>query len=552
MEAITLKKIVLLILVFSLMTHILTACGNQGESGEGNDTQPVSKDADHMKKDKSTEDKAFSYPMKDVDLTWWLELTPSVAQNFSNLGDTAFAKNLQQLTGADIEFIHPTIGQTKEQFNLLVVSGNYPDIMEYNIVKNYIGGPAKALEDGVIMDITDYIPKYAPHLYKFYQENPEYDKLSKTDDGRYYSFPFVRTDDYLKVYFGPVVNHVWLEKLGLDYPETMDDWYHMLTLFKEKMGATAPLTFEPALLNTSTGSPFIGAFGIAEDFYMDENGDIQYGSIQPGYKKFLATFAKWYEEGLLDSDFASVDRNQVAAKLTTGESGASMGYTGSRLGVWLKSTEDNPDIDFIGVKYPVEHRGDIPKFTQRSFPLTGQGAYISTTCTDVEAAMRVLDYAYSEEGKMFHNFGIEGESYDMIDGYPTYKEFIMKNTEKPVAEVLGQYVRATYSGPFPQMREYNEQYGNSYEQQVISKENWTISETEKYTLPNITPTPEESAEIASILSEVNTYRDEMQTLYILGLEELSTYDTYVQNIKDMGIDRVIELYTKALERFNNR
>lgn len=494
----------------------------------------------------------FSYPMEDVSLTYWVELDDSASQTYSNLAETPFGKALSDASGVDIEYIHPVRGQEAEQFNLMAVSGDYPDIIDYSIIGNYVGGPEKAIEDGVILDLTDLIPEYAPNLYKYYLENPTAAKLAKTDSGKYYSFPFIRGDAMLSVYFGPVVNTVWLEELGLQYPETIDDWYVMLKAFKEKKGASAPLTFESWMIAGWSGSPFIGAFGVSEDFYIDDNGDIKYGSIEPGYKKFLETFNKWYAEDLLDADYLTVDQAQVAAKLTTGESGATLGFGSSRLGVWLKATENNPAIDFSGTKYPVEVRGTTPMFTQKSSPLNGQDAFISGTTKNVEAAMRLLDFGYSEKGSRLFNFGVEGESYNMVNGYPTYTDLILNNPDNSPAEMLSVYTRAKYNGPMVQAKEYGEQYNFVYEQQAEAISNWTISDIDKYGLPNLTPTSEESQELSVIMSEIKTYRDEMQTKFILGTENIDDYDTYVQNIKDMGIDRAIEIYTAAFERFNNR
>lgn len=46
-------------------------------------------------------------------------------------------------TGVTVEFQHPASGQEKEQFNLIVADGSLPDIMEWQWVKQYPGGPEK-------------------------------------------------------------------------------------------------------------------------------------------------------------------------------------------------------------------------------------------------------------------------------------------------------------------------------------------------------------------------------------------------------------------------
>lgn len=53
-------------------------------------------------------------------------------------------------------------------------------------------------------------------------------------------------------------------------------------------------------------------------FYL-ENEKIVFGNMQPKYKDFMILLRKWYVEGLLDKDFASIDSNTVDRKMMTGE-----------------------------------------------------------------------------------------------------------------------------------------------------------------------------------------------------------------------------------------
>ena len=60
---------------------------------------------------------------------------------------------------------------------------------------------------------------------------------------------------------------------------------------------------------------------------------------------------------------------------------------------------------------------------------------------------------------MLFNFGVEGVSYEMKDGYPTYTDEVMKNPDGlSITQALSKYNLASYSGPFVQDRRYVEQY----------------------------------------------------------------------------------------------
>ncbi len=71
---------------------------------------------------------------------------------------------------------------------------------------------------------------------------------------------------------------------------------------------------------------------------------------------------------------------------------------------------------------------------------------------------------------MLYNFGIEGESYEMIDGYPTYTDYIMNNPDgKNVGEMLMAYTHSAYFGPMVQDVRYMEQYAQYQEQKDAIK-----------------------------------------------------------------------------------
>lgn len=153
---------------------------------------------------------------------------------------------------------------------------------------------------------------------------------------------------------------------------------------------------------------------------------------------------------------------------------------------------------------------------------------------------------------MLYNFGKESKSYNMIDGYPTYTDYILNNENGlSVGAAMGQYIRGNQCGPFVQAREYIEQYYNT-PQQMAALEIWADSDMASYSLPKVTFTPEESSEVANIANNINTYVDEMTARYIMGLEDLSTFDTYMGRLKTFRIDRLLELYQGAYERYMKR
>lgn len=549
------KKVLALLLTVVMAAGLLGGCGNADSrqaAPEAESTAPAAA-ADSVS---NTEEQAeeFSYPMNtDSTLTYWCDLNQNVSVNFSNLGDTPFGQEWQKETGVTIDFQHPPANQGSEQFSLLIADGDLPDLMEYSWM-SYSGGPEKAIQDGVIYELTDIIDQYCPNLKKYLEENPDIDKMIKTDEGHYYCFPFIRGDDKLCNTIGLMLRQDWLEELNLEVPTTIDEWHDVLVAFRDEKGATAPLSWEYTMGALTDENPFAYAFGTRRGLYLGSDGKVHYGAAEEGYKQYLELFHQWYDEKLIDQDLATLALDQVSAKMTSGDAGASIGWAGSRMGTWINAAiQTNPDYMLVCAPYPTINKGDTPEMGQIDNRYPNQGCVaITTSCKDVEAAARLMDYAYSEEGHMLFNFGIEGESYEMIDGYPTYTDKILNNPDGwSVAQSMSAYIRGNYNGPFVQDLRYIEQY-YTIDTQKESNAVWGATNAAAHKVPPITPTADESKEYATIMSEVETYRDEMTLKFIFGDESLDNFDQYVETLNSLGLERALEIQNAALERYYAR
>jgi len=443
------KKILILFLTTALSMNMFVGCSKSKDDSNGADKNVTAKEG-------------IEFPLKDpVKLTYYMQLSSTVLKT---MDDSELYKEIQKRTGIDIEFIHPPEGQSKEQLNLIIASGDLPDIIEGDL-NIYSGGAAKAFEDGVIVDLTDLQKKYAPNLSAIYAQYPDLLVDLATEKGNILSVPFIRGHENLLTSRGPELRRDWLKDVGLKEPATIDEWYTVLKAFKEKKGAIAPITGN---LTNLKNDCFVGGFNTSNDFYV-QNGKVVYGPITPNYKDYLTTIAKWYKEGLIDSDIATNNAKIIDSRITNGQSGVLLdGYVGSTVGKYMGLMEKKD-----------------PKFGN------------------------------------------------------------------PFATISTKYFRASYNGPFVQDQRYLEQY-YTLPQQKESYTTWSKYQKE-YIEANTkirgTLTPEENSKVASILSEVNTYKDEMYLKILMGQESVDKFDAYVQQLKKMGIDDAIKIRQDAYDRF---
>lgn len=487
----------------------------------------------------------------DGKLTYWSEFYSHYSNVGTNMGEAPFFKELQERTGVEIEFIHPAPGDVQTNFNLMAQPGSdMPDLIEYSML-SYKGGPEKAIDDGVIVEISpEDLETKAPNLAKVLKEHPEWDKQVKTDSGKYYCFPALRGDDSLDYWKGPQIRKDYLDKVGMDAPETIADWEAVLTAFKEQLGVEMPLTFK---YQGAYDNSFVGAYGITNSFFL-KDGKVTFGPMTEEYTDFIKLFNDWVSKGLIDPDYATHNQQTVDTQLSSGKSAAYVGSVGGDMGKYISASKmSDPDAEWIAVKPPVLNEGDEPTIGFKDFDyIPGQSVSITTNCKDVDAAFKLLDYAYSEEGHMFYNFGVEGVSYNMVDGYPTYVDSIVHPTDgSTVQQALTEYTRAAVMGPMVQDKRYFEQYMVNPEQKATA-EAWKLAGDASWRMPNVTYTVEESRDITSKLNDITNYVNEMEIKFILGVEPISNIDTFRKTLEEKGIEDVINIMQAAVDRYNAR
>lgn len=521
------KKLFALVALVVIFALGLTACGGKNDATSGDDN-------------------SFSY---------WVSLPSSIATRVNSLGEIAMYQKREADSGVHIDFIHPAQGQDGEQFNLMVASGEYPDMIEYNWA-TYTGGAQKAIDDGVIIPLNKYLDKM-PNFKKRLEEGELaeiYKKGCMTDEGDIFAFPNFNVGD-VRTFAGPMIRKDWLDELGLEIPVTIDDWTEVLTAFKEKKNVSTPFTALNQYFTTT--NTFNGAYGVGQRLYLDGE-TVKFGPLEEGYKQYLMQLNEWFEAGLIDKDYPTNKRDVVDSKITTGGAGATSYTLGGAMGVYLKQMETkDPSYNLVCAPYPVLNEGETNDFLQMEGDVFGASLAITTACKNPEKLVEWIDYWYSDEGYYMVNFGVEGDSYNMVDGKPVYTDKILKNPDGlSIAEALGLSCRATSTAPgLRQAPEYLEQY-YQYQQQIDGFNMWSenIDGVRKTTLPgSLSPTIDEREELASLETNINTYVEEMCFKFVNGSESFDNYDKFIQELKDtFNVERYIEIQQNMYNRYLKR
>ena len=483
-------------------------------------------------------------------VTWWEPMHGPVQPNFTNLAETYHAQWLMEKTGITIEFMHPPIGQTAEQFNLMVSAMDLPDIMISNWHTVIAGGPSRAIDDGIILRLNDIWASYSPYVLNYLEvERPDLGRLARTDDGSYFAYPFVREDAILQVVHGPFMRADWLEYLGLGIPETIDDWEVVLTGFRDELGAMGPFAHADWLF---INCPILAAFGVRQHFFIDDNGNVAFGNATEQYRAYLTLMSRWFAEGLIDPDFGSLTGDVFNARFLGGDTGATVGPPGGGIGVLLNAADD-PNFDIVAVPVPVLQRGQRPVAGHFDLGIPGiNSAAITTQASNVPVAARLLDFAFSPEGHILYNFGLEGESFEWVDGIPTFTDNIVYHPDGwPLTQSIAAVARSSTGAPFVQSRHYIMQFFRLPQQQNALF-TWLETDSERFILPPLSFTLEEGERVGVLQGDIISFANEMHWSFILGAANVADFDRFVDDLFALGLQELLDIKNTSLQRFHAR
>ena len=532
------------LLVLTVFVVLIAACGN----GDGQAAGALY-DPDNPSVHVPRPGEGITLPLVDepVIFTIWAP-DPGLSAVGVNLGhETHFFRELERRTGVGLRFSHPPVGGEMENLNLLIASGDYPHILNIANPGAFPGGLGAAIRDGMIIEISGLARTYAPYYWEVINADDEVRRQTTTDEG--YVPGFFSVNQHIQPpWMGLVSRQDWLDELGLDTPETFDDWHTALSLFRSEMGATAPLLLQSNGFHIFDN--FNAGFGVWNGFYQI-NGRVGYGILSDALYDYLVMMNRWYNDGLIDPDFGSrpfffVPPNDLTA---TGVAGLWQDiYILLPVNNMIAASMGNMDFRSVAVPYPARERGGTVYLSRAE--VRAEALWVITNNhPDPVTFTRLMNYKFSPEGALFSMYGIEGETFIFgEDGEPQFTARMYDNPNGwSLSEAMRYYTRWPAGG---MLYDWRRELPPGTDQDVLdSMEIWTRNVDFSRAMPPITLTPEEGTEFARIMTDVETHVEELVARFILGHEPFANFDGFINTLRNMGIEQAIEIQQAALDRF---
>ncbi|MCA1321662.1 extracellular solute-binding protein [Bacillus tianshenii] len=425
-----------------------------------------------------------------------------------------------------------------EAFNLMVASGEIPDLVQGSKVNlNKYG------KEGAFLPLQDLIKEHAPNIQKYLDEMPEITKISNASDGNLYHIPFIADGEAAEGWF---VRQDWLDKLELEVPQTTEELYTVLKAFREQdpngNGKKDEIPYFTRInYRVADLATLWGGFG---SFYI-KDGKVAFGPYEKEFSDAMENIAKWYSEGLIDPEIFTRGNNARDELLGNDIGGATHDWFGSTANYNNTLKSQIPDFNFVPMAPPENTKGNRVEPTIRSPFGNLSGVAIGYSNEDPVAAIKYLDFFFTEEGRRLMNYGVEGETYTLEGGKPVFTEEVLSSSDIPgkLREIGAQVIF-----PYHQDFEYEKQWMNPIA--VQGAEDYIKNDYFMDHYPFVTMTDEEEKLYNDLQPQIMTYINETMQKWILGAEDVD-YENFKSRLDQMGVKDLIKIHEDAYERYLN-
>jgi len=516
--------------------------------------------------DETKEGSSITYPLQtDIEsVSWYAQEGIVPHEKFKDASESPFHIGLAKHLGVTIDWSFPTTGSDANTFTntLMADPSSLPNIMQCYVMEN----ASQYIDDGIIWDLTDYIQEYAPDYYAFLQTNPAYDKAMKDDEGRYYTFGFFREDGgWNDSYEGPVVRKDWLDECGLEVPKTISEFENVIRVFNEKYGAT----FDTSASVRFNDMGICGAFGaygcvsVGTNYgYYVKDGKVGLAASEDEWRDYVSWLNKMWEDGLIDQDMLTEDDTTIKDKIHNGKCGISYTSMG-QLNNWNKEEEAaGNEGTWIGIPYPTADDGSLSSIF--GSPGIGKHTTVITTTADedtMKLCLEMLNYAYTEEGMLYWNYGDEGVSWEYDeDGVPQFTSLVKDDQD---TDPMTKYNGATWGSCCIQAT--NLLYQKNSQSAIDANDAWyyIYDDEEKnrevtsgWRFPvGVSFTVEESDELDEIAQNIPTFVSESFASFLTGSQDIdddAVWEQYKSDLESYNLSRVLEIRQAAYDRYLER
>ena len=421
-------------------------------------------------------------------------------------------------------------------------SGNIPDYVTYLTMETY----TEFIDSGLLLNISEHMDKF-PNLAKKIEQYNIQDELDNwcSKDGDLYCLPFMNEKDMYNTC--PAIRQDVLDKYGLAVPTTFDELYEVLKTVKENEPDALPMANHNGenSLRSISGTCW-GIEGSYNGFMFDKDaGQYYYADTTENYKEYISFMHKLVSEGLADPELYTASLDQWKQKMVSGTSIFCYTWVSELAQINADGkTTVGEDFNLVPIA-PIEGPGGR---YHRSAGRIYEASIIPASAADkpyFDDLCAFIDWmCYSDEGTLPTTWGVEGETYEVVDGKPQFTQEVLS---APSIQAALWKVGASNNN-FTQIYPYD--WFSKVLNSPLMDEYTALGEKEGW-FPAVAKTPklvlDQREDEKMLMTSVKDYNDQMREQFVFGKLDIDTeWENYVKTIGEKGVTELLEMYNGSL------
>lgn len=508
----------------------------------------------------------LEFPLKEKTTLTGLISYP--ANTESNPNNRTIFKRLQEKTNVEIEWTAIQSDQWGDKISLAMA--NVDSLTDFVFSAGFGDSDLlKYADQGVIIPLEEYIDAYMPNLKAVFDKYPEYKAMSTDSEGHIWALPWIEQLGSEKTAIQTVgnmsfINKKWLDFLGLEIPETVEEFEQVLIAFRDHAselqaefnidGSIIPMS---CIVNDGDQDPAILINGFGEGYGDADKGrhiavtddkKVICAATQEGFKKGITWLHQLYDEGLIDPEAFTQEWSTYVSKGKSGRYGVCFSW-------------DVANIDNLEDWVPLPAlTADVRNITPQNGSFTSgfdRGRCVVTAVAEQPALVCAwLDQMYDPFQSPQNNWGTYGEDddFDIFElGENENGEEMLKHA--PLGDASPVEVREAESvgGPLAILDEYYGVYVTcpddaQYRLDWI-KDYYTPDMNTKYVYPNVFMSRDDTEELSNLQADIEKTIKTAKSDWIMNGFTDADWDQYLKDLDAYGLEDYLAIFQKYLDSY---
>ena len=494
-----------------------------------------------------------------------LMLGHAIVEDFQT---NTFTEWYSERTGVNVEFDIAPPNEGQEILNLTLASGDLPDI----IVGFTIDPSTLAIfgPQGLFLPLNDMIDQHGYYINEVFEGSPQVEPLIQSPDGNIYGLPQVNECFHCFYAQRMWINQTWLDNLGLDMPQTTDEFVAVLTAFQEQdaNGNGDPndeipfaAAASPPGWNTNIDgflmNPFVyneRRFNPSNDFMTIQDGVISSVVDTEGWREGLRYIKGLYDAGLFGEESFTQEPEQLRQLVEGGDTSLIGAIPAGGPNVFANLGEPRWH-DYVAVP-PLEGPTGLRQAPFSPWGINSGQCVIPVTSAHPEVAFKWCDGLYDRETTLRSVFGLPDEQWRWAEDGE-----VGLNGEPAIwrrLSTFGTLQNVHWAQRGPSYRPNHLRLGEAVRTDIAGLEIVLYEETNEkmvpyarsqdQLIPPLAFTIDQAAELTELKLAVGDFVLQMEADFILGRADLdSGWDSYVSTLESLGLPRLVQIYQEAYD-----